>query len=216
MTLIRRFLGAALAGALITTANAQSTKIATVDMQELFRQYHRTAEAQKQINLERTRIQKENKELLAPVEELKTKMQELQARIEAPSTDDAQKQELFEKEWRPRQEEFMRLERSRNEFIRRQNQALNEAMVDRMKSILQEISEIVQEQAKADGYVYVFDKSGLSTSQVPFLLYTKDATDITAALLKSLNKDAPAESTPSEDTTAPAPSDEAPGDSDEE
>ena len=36
--------------------------------------------------------------------------------------------------------------------------------------------------------------SGLSTSQVPFLLYTKDATDITAGLLKGLNKDAPKES----------------------
>ena len=44
-----------------------------------------------------------------------------------------------------------------------------------------------------DNYDYVFDKSGLSTSQVPFLLYTKDATDITAGLLKDLNKDAPPE-----------------------
>ena len=44
-----------------------------------------------------------------------------------------------------------------------------------------------------DNYDYVFDKSGMSTSQVPFLLYAKDATDITASLLKDLNKDAPPE-----------------------
>lgn len=200
MTLIRRFLGAAIVGALITTAPAQESKIkiATVDMQELFRQYYRTAEAQKQINLERARIQKKNNELLAPIRELQTGMQELQKRIEDPTTDDSKKQALFEKEWRPKQDELMRQERERTEFIRRQNQALNEAMVDRMGGILDEISEIVRNQAKADSYAYVFDKSGLSTSQVPFLLYTKDATDITAGLLKNLNKDAPAESLPSE------------------
>jgi len=43
----------------------------------------------------------------------------------------------------------------------------------------------------------------MSTSQVPFLLYTKDATDITAVLLKDLNKDAPAESLPAAGDPAP-------------
>ena len=66
-------------------------------------------------------------------------------------------------------------------------------MVQRMKGILEEIRKLVEEQAKVDNFDYVFDKSGLSTSQVPFLLYAKDATDITASLLKDLNKDAPPE-----------------------
>jgi len=76
-------------------------------------------------------------------------------------------------------------------------------MVQRMKGILEEIRKLVEEKAKVDNYDYVFDKSGLSTSQVPFLLYTKDATDITAGLLKDLNKDAPAESIPAEGAEAP-------------
>jgi Skp family chaperone for outer membrane proteins len=65
-----------------------------------------------------------------------------------------------------------------------------------MKGILEEIRKIVEEHAKAENYDYVFDKSGLSTSQVPFLLYTKDATDVTAVLLKDLNKEAPADFQP--------------------
>jgi Skp family chaperone for outer membrane proteins len=69
-----------------------------------------------------------------------------------------------------------------------------------MKAILEEIRKLVEEQAKKDNYDYVFDKSGLSTSQVPFLLYTKDATDITSILLKDLNKDAPPESLKKEDS----------------
>ena len=78
-------------------------------------------------------------------------------------------------------------------------------MVQRMKGILEEIRKLVEERAKVENYDYVFDKSGLSTTQVPFLLYTKDATDITVSLLKDLNKDAPPESLiKPEDTPAEA------------
>ena len=66
-------------------------------------------------------------------------------------------------------------------------------MMQKMRGILEEIQKLVEDRAKSDDYDYVFDKSGMSTSQVPFLLYTKDATDITAGLLVLLNKDAPAE-----------------------
>ena len=208
MTLIRRFLGVALAASLITVAAAQEAKIkiATVDMQELFQQYYRTNEAQKQINVERSRIQKDNNERLTRIRELENNLGNLKKQIEDPSVNDNKKQTLF-KDWQMQQQEGIALERERKEFLQRRNQMLNEKMVQRMKGILDEIRKLVEEQAKTDDYDYVFDKSGLSTSQVPFLLYTKDATDITAGLLKDLNKDAPAESAPAEEP-APEPTPE--------
>lgn len=204
MTLIRRFLSAALAVSLVTAAAAQNAKlnIATVDMQELFKQYYRTNEAQKQINVERARIQKDNNERLARIRDLEENLGKLRKQLEDPSINDSKKQALF-KEWQMQQQEGIALDRERREFLQRRNQALNEKMVQRMKGILEEIRKLVEEQAKVDNYDYVFDKSGLSTSQVPFLLYTKDATDITAGLLKDLNKDAPAESLPSEGDATP-------------
>jgi Skp family chaperone for outer membrane proteins len=212
MTLIRRFLCVAFAASLVSMAAAQEDKlkIATVDMQELFKQFYRTNEAQKQINVERARIQKDNNERLARIRELETNLGNLKKQIEDPSINDSKKQALF-KDWQMQQQEGIALDRERREFLQRRNQALNEKMVQRMKGILEEIRKLVEEQAKTDDYDYVFDKSGLSTSQVPFLLYTKDATDITAGLLKDLNKDAPAESAPAEEeapveeTPAPAP-----------
>lgn len=209
MTLLRRFLSVALAASLITVATAQEgkLKIATVDMQELFKQYYRTNDAQKQINVERARIQKDNNERLARIRELETTLGSLKKQIEDPSINDSKKQALF-KDWQMQQQEGIALDRERREFLQRRNQALNEKMVQRMKGILEEIRKIVEEQAKTDNYDYVFDKSGLSTSQVPFLLYTKDATDITAGLLKDLNKDAPADSEPANEEEAPAPASE--------
>jgi Skp family chaperone for outer membrane proteins len=177
-------------------------RIATVDMQELFKQYHRTNEAQQQINVERARIQKDNNERLARIRDLEENLGKLRQQLEDPTYNESKKQTLF-KEWQEEQQEGIALDRERREFLQRRNQALNEKMVQRMKGILEEIRKLVEEQAKVDNYDYVFDKSGLSTSQVPFLLYTKDATDITTSLLKDLNKDA----SPEDSGAKPEPAD---------
>lgn len=194
MTITSRILAATVAVSLLGSgaAMAQKLNIATVDMQELFKEYYRTNEAQKQINVERARIQKDNNERLARIRQIETELQGKKKQLEDPAISDKKKQELF-KDWQMQQSEGIALDRERREFLQRRNQALNETMVQRMRGILEEIRKLVEEQAKAEDYDYVFDKSGLSTSQVPFLLYTKDATDITPGLLKELNKDAPPE-----------------------
>ncbi|MEO0017366.1 MAG: hypothetical protein RLZZ522_649 [Verrucomicrobiota bacterium] len=216
MTIIRRFLTVAIAASLTCIATAQEgkLKIATVDMQELFKQYFRTNEAQKQINVERARIQKDNNERMAKIRDIETALGKLSKQLEDPSINDSKKQSLF-KDWQAQQQEGIALDRERREFLQRRNQLLNEKMLQRMKGILEEIRKLVEEHAKGENFDYVFDKSGMSTSQVPFLLYTKDATDITSLLLKDLNKDAPPESLPAAGDPAPelpnaAPAPEAP------
>lgn len=64
-------------------AQAGPIKIATVDMQELFRQYHRTNEAQQQINIERAKIQKDNNERLARIRELEATLGSLRKQIDS-------------------------------------------------------------------------------------------------------------------------------------
>ena len=188
-----RNLTLSLVGMLLVTALPASAqdklKIATVDMQQLFKEYHRTTEAQKQINIERTRIQKENNERLSRIRELEGELQSLRKQLDDPSISDKKKQELF-KEFQMKTQEGVALDRERREYLQRRNTALNEKMGQRMRGILEEIRKLVEDQAKTDDYDYVFDKSGMSASQVPFLLYTKDAADITPGLLTQLNKDA--------------------------
>ncbi len=180
-----------------TESAAPSIRIATVDMRELFKRYHRTDEAQKQVNVERARVQKDNNGRLQLIRDLEDDLGGLRKQIEDPSISESKKHGLF-KEWQTKQQEGIALDRERREFLTRRNAAINEKMVRRMKGILEEIRKLVEEQAKVDNYDHVFDKSGLSASQVPFLLYTKDATDITSTLLKDLNKDAPEQTLPTE------------------
>ena len=210
---IRRFIAVAAAALLVGNAAAQDAKlkIATVDMQQLFKEYFKTNEAQQQINVERARIQKDNNEKLTAIRQIESDMQALKTQTEDPSLSDQKKAQVY-KDHQAKYQEGIQLDKERREYLSRKNQALNEKMVQRMRGILEEIRKLVEERAKAENFDYVFDKSGMSTSQVPFLLYTKDATDITAALLKDLNKDAPADA-----KVAPAPAPEIPAsDSDAE
>lgn len=208
MKIIRRILATTVVAALVTTAGAQEGKlnIATVDMQELFKQYYRTNEAQKKLNVERARITQEANERQKRIRDIEENLGNLRKQLEDPAVAETKKQSLF-KDWQMQQQEGIALDRERREFLQRRQQAINETMVQRMKGILEEIRKLVEERAKTENYDYVFDKSGLSTTQVPFLLYTKDATDITASLLKDLNKDAPPESLikPEDAPAAPEP-----------
>ena len=188
MTFHQLTLAAAIALLFALPAAAQDKlKIATVDMQTLFKQYHRTNAAQKEVNVERAKIQQNNNERLETIRALEDELQGLRKQLDDPSLSDKRKQELF-KDFQGKTQEGVALDRERREFLQRRNAALNEKMVQKMRGILEEIRKLVEDRAKSDDYDYVFDKSGQSTSQVPFLLYTKDATDITAGLLGVLNK----------------------------
>ena len=205
MTLIRSFLSTALAASLITfAAAAQEGKlnIATVDMQELFKQYYRTNEAQKQLSVDFARIQKDVNERKAKIRDLNTSFENLKKQIDDPAINDSKRQALS-KDAQLQYQDLIALDREAREFEQRRRQALEEKKNQRMRGIFEEIRKLVEEQAKVDNYDYVFDKSGISQNGVPFMLYTKDATDITAGLLKTLNKDAPAGSLPTEGDPKP-------------
>jgi outer membrane protein len=212
MTLFRRFFTIALATSLISVASAQNLKVATVDMQELFKQYHLTIAAQDQINLERAKINQSNEERLVRIKEIEANLESFKKQIEDPSVNESKKQSLA-KDFKMQQQEGIQLDKERREFIQRRTEALNQNMIERMKSILDDIRKLVEERSKADNYDLVIDKSGTSTSQVPVLLYSKDSMDITASLLKVLNKDAPADKKPEDKKTEDKkPEDKKPGD----
>lgn len=192
--MIRRIFTSCIALLLISVSAAQGgkPKVATVDMQQLFKEYFKTNEAQQQINVERAKIQKDNNEKLTAIRDIESALTVLKKELDDP-TFSAEKRQQTYKEHQTKFQEAVQLDKERREYLGRKNQALNDKMVQRMRGILEEIRKVVEERAKAEDHDYVFDKSGTSTSQVPFLLYTKEATDMTAVLLKELNKDAPAE-----------------------
>ncbi len=176
----------------VSFAQGSKPKVATVDMQKLFKEYFKTNEAQQQINVERASIQKDNNEKLTSIREIESALTVLKKDLDDQTFTAEKRQQIF-KEHQSKYQEAVQLDKERREYLGRKNQALNDKMSQRMRGILEEIRKVVEERAKSEDCDYVFDKSGTSTSQVPFLLYIKEDFDMTEALLKDLNKDAPAE-----------------------
>jgi Skp family chaperone for outer membrane proteins len=66
-------------------------------------------------------------------------------------------------------------------------------MEKRMRDkIVGEIRDVVNGMARTGGYTLVIDSAALTAYQTPVLLYTNGENDLTAAVLKEINANAPA------------------------
>ena len=79
---------------LMSSAGAQRLKIATVNMEKLFDDYKRTAEIQKDINIERARIQKDNNLRLADIRAIENNIEDLRKQLGNKDIGDKKKREL--------------------------------------------------------------------------------------------------------------------------
>lgn len=172
--------------ALISTSAAQRLKIATVNMEKLFDDYQRTSEIQKEINIERARIQKDNNIRLADIREIDNTIEGFRKQINQEDIGDKKKRELSQ-ELQDLSQDGIHKERERSEFLDRRNRSLNEKMMKQMRGILVELQRVVSDRAKAGNYDYIFDSSGNSNQGVPFVLHAREMTDLTESILKEVN-----------------------------
>jgi len=190
--LLRSLVAAGLSiGGILTAQETDRLKVATVDMLALYGEYHKTKTTQAKFDEEQARVVKDRDERVKSLKDLEAEIGALKAQEGDPSVADAKKQQIFG-ERQTKQQEFEVLRKELEEFLQRKMRALQEQSQLRAKVILEEIRTKVRKHAEDGGYDYVLDKTGTSTSQVPILLYTKDATDITEVLLKLINEGAPA------------------------
>ena len=171
-------------------AGAQNLKIGIVDMTRVFAEYYKTKDAEEQVNDGKAVAKKELDERNARYKQLIEKYSDLVTAIKDPGISEELRAEK-QKEATDIAAEARSLEREKQEFAeRRQRQLLEQ--VDRMrKAILEEIKTLVEEMAKEGNYDLVFDKSGLGTRGIPFLLHSKDAVDFSDDVIAKLNVNAP-------------------------
>jgi len=178
-------------GGISAAQQSARLKIATVDMAALVMAFDGTKEIKAQFEEEQKGVAKQVEERKTRLEEAKKQLDTLEKQLGDPSLADAKKQALYA-ERQVKRQEAEAFQREGEEFVQRKQRALSEQVQLRTKDILGKVRAKVQKHAETEGYDYVLDKSGASTTQVPVLLYTKDATDITDALLKTINEAAPA------------------------
>lgn len=189
---MKSFLAVSLAVSLITSADAQDSKlkVATVDMQQLFTKYYRTEELQKEVNADKSEIQKTDNDRLVRIREIQSSLEKLKKQIEDPSVNDTKKQALV-KDFQMQEQEGIALDRERREFVERRTRALQESIGQRSQAIIADLRKLVDAEAQKQNFDIVLDKSQ-NSGQSPIVLFSKDSLEITALILKDLNKDAPA------------------------
>lgn len=176
------------------SASAADLKFGVVDMSKAFSDFHKTKDAAEKFKVNLDKAQKEMNDRWSVYKNLMTDMQKLKKEASDPiMTQDARAKKGMEFEEKGK--ELRSLEQEIGEAQNRRNSQLKQEDMSIRKGIYDEILVVVKEKAKVDGYDFIFDKSGMSLSTVPVLIYYKDAVDITDLIIVELNKSAPAVST---------------------
>ena len=176
----------AFAGANQAQAQAQNLKIAVIDMQKVFDGYYKTKDAEDKLKAKAKTYEDELKSRQGEVEKLKEDFTKLLEETKNPAlTEDVkkQKQDAAEKkaqEGRMLLNQFTSLSQTRGK-------ELNEQRVRVRQDIVDEIRKEIDAKSKKEAYSLVFDKSGMTSTGLPPLLYSLESFEITADIIKNLN-----------------------------
>lgn len=174
----------------VGSVEEEKLRTAVVNIQKLFRNYHKVDKAEEEINMERARIQKEHNDVAGRLRSMDQSLRELEVSLQSTNLT-GQNRSSLEREKGVRFHERERINHERTSDLQARHTDLNRKMVARMDALLQEIHDLVAGQAERLGFDLVFDIDGTSSSQVPMLLFVRDAMDITPMILKELNKNGP-------------------------
>ena len=173
-------------------AQDKNDKIGTVNMQKLLAEFHKSSAVLETFKGYEKRIVETNKTKAEEIKALMAKAAEAQKTAENPSFAREKKEQFFREAQSIRAEAKAR-EDARIAWITRKKTAFSEKQAVELGGLRKEIMAMVRELGEAEGYDYIFDKSGSSGSAVPILSYAKDATSLTAKMLERINRDAPKE-----------------------
>ena len=175
---------------LITTALAASAapRLALVRVKDIYSALPSTTALQEQVKKERDEIMKNER-----AEQLRKIISELQA-LQGQLSDktkplDEATSKTLARSYEIKRQEALTLQQEFEGFQTDQEKAINKKMVTAMRESLDRIASISARIAKERGYDTVFDSSGNTNTGVPFILFSKNAPDITADIEAALKDD---------------------------
>lgn len=184
-----RFFAALALLAVTSSLSAADLKFGVVDMARAFQEFYKTKDATNIMKGNRDKVAQDMNERYSAY---KTKVADVQ-KLQKEASDPILTQEGRAKAGAGLQnliKEVRSLEQEINEFQQRSAMKLRQEEADRQRDLYAEIVDVVKRKAEADGFDFVFDKSGASLNSSPVLVYSKGATDVTDQVIVELNKNA--------------------------
>lgn len=162
--------------------------VAIVDVDKLFSEYHVSKAKRGSIESLRERLAEDPR--LELITGLKEELTALKNRIRDPQTLVSEKEELFQT-FQMKAHELNSLQRDVRQHLLSEQAKIDAELVKLTRELLARIREEIALHAEVEGFELVLETSGTTSSQVPTLLYSRNAIDITEAVLARLNRDQP-------------------------
>jgi outer membrane protein len=196
----------AIATGLFFAASAQAeVKVAVIDLKKVFDGYWRTKQADTQLKERAADFDKARSGLIEDYKKANAEFTKLieSANDQAVSADEREKRK---KEVEKKQNELKEQEQSIRTFDGNSRQSLGEQQLRMRDSVLKDIRGAIEEKSKAAGVQLVIDTAATSVNQTPVVIYTTllgTENDLSDAVLKTLNANAPAEGAKADDKKEP-------------
>lgn len=165
-------------------------KVGVVDMSRVFQGYYKTRQLERKLNEDRSKAKKEMDTRTEKYRSLSNRLAEIDKVLKDRLVNEQLKQQKH-REGQSLMEEANRMAREIQEFASRRERQLQD-VADRMKrEVVKEIVAQVRETSKRDNFDFVFDRSGLAIGGTPLLPVSREAADISSAVIAELNRHAP-------------------------
>jgi len=191
------FLGLVLLASGIQSVAAADMRIATVDLQKVFAGHFKTKLANASLQDEATVLLKDRKALIEDYqkvgEDYKKALEE--ANNQALSADEREKRK---KDAEGKLSKVNDLRQSLEQFEKTASSNMEEKQRIAREKILGEIRGVISNLAKTGGYTLVLDSAAEGLSKTGIVLFNAGGNDLTEAVLKEINANAPAD-LPSDD-----------------
>ena len=163
------------------------TKLGTVDMDRVLKEYSKTKEAEAKLNEAKNAAKKEYDDRADAYKKALDEINKLNAQLDTPVLSaDAKASKAKERD--EKIANIKNMEREINEFRQTREQQLQQQMLRMRETLLKEITDVVLERTKSKGLDLVFDKSGASLNRFSPILFSPDSADFTAEVIAELNK----------------------------
>jgi outer membrane protein len=181
-------LRAVLVLSLVSAVETQAqTKIGTVDMDRVWKEYYKSKEAEAKLNEATKAAKKEFDDRVEGYKKALDEINKLNAQLDTPVLS-ADAKAAKAKERDEKIASIKNMEREINDFRQTREQQLQQQMLRLREGIVKEITDVVVERGKSKNLDLIFDKSGASLNRFSPILFSPDSMDFTAEIVAELNK----------------------------
>ncbi len=182
---------AALGLALTASAQTPAGRIVTIDLNKVFNDYYKTPMASAKLKETADSFNKEHDDMMANYKKEIDELNKLRDDQDKPEYT-AEVREQKRKAVADKLTGAQKLQRDAEEYRTSHRKILEEQTQRMRQSILKEVQDVVEKEARDAGYLLVVDKSGNTLNGVPAIVFSQASLEITGDITKILNKNQPA------------------------